>query len=291
MALSWDGLKKLGLPLKKQSQTTGDGPGTKCQGCGELLLKKTLVENLGVCMQCDFHHRIGARHRMRLMIDEGSFDERYSNLISKDPLNFTGVKSYRSKLEESCRKTGESSALLTGIGNIEGRRIAFGASDSFFIQGAMGSVLGEKFVRIAEDAVRDRLPLVIVSGGGGGACMYEGMFSLMQMAKTSAVLGKLHEAGLPFISICTDPTMGGVWASWASLGDIIIAEPKALIGFTGPRVIAETFRRELPDGFQTSEFLLKHGQVDMIVSRADMKERVACILTSLCGPVENSCSA
>ena len=283
MALSWDGLKKLRLPLKQQSTKPGDGPGTKCEGCGELLLKKTLDENLGVCAQCGYHHCISARRRINMLIDAGTFEERYRTLMSSDPLNFKGMKSYRSKLEESYRQTGEPSEMLVGLGNLDGRRVAVGASDNFFIQGSMGSVLGEKLCRITEDAIRERCPLILASGTGGGARMYEGMFSLMQMAKTSAALGKLHEAGLPFISICTDSTMGGVWASWASLGDIIIGEPRALIGFTGPRVIYETFRRELPEGFQSAEFLLEHGQLDMIVDRSEMKARLSGILRALCG--------
>jgi len=165
------------------------------------------------------------------------------------------------------------------------RRVAFGASDSFFLMGSMGSVLGEKVTRIAEDAAREGLPLVLVSGTGGGARMYEGLFSLMQMAKTSAALGRLHDAGLPYLSVVTDCTMAGVWASWAALGDLIIAEPKALIGFTGPRVIRETIKKELPAGFQSSEFLLEHGQVDMIVERKDLKATLARALDYLLGPL------
>ncbi|MHC4887724.1 MAG: acetyl-CoA carboxylase carboxyltransferase subunit beta, partial [Planctomycetota bacterium] len=252
--------------------------------CDEILFKKTLQENLGICPHCDHYHRLSARRRMEVTIDEGTFEERYGNLISKDILSFKGAKSYTSKLEESWKKTGETSAMLVGTGQVMNHPVAFGASDSFFIQGSMGSVLGEKFTRITEDAIKERLPLIVVSGTGGGARMYEGIFSLMQMSKTSAALGRLHDAGLPFISICTDCTMAGVWASWAALGDVIIAEPKALIGFTGPRVIQETIKKELPEGFQSSEFLQECGQVDMIVERKGMRESLNQILTYLCGP-------
>lgn len=284
MSMSWEGLKRFGLPKREQARPGEEGPATKCLMCKEILFKKTLHDNLGICPHCEYYHRLSARRRMEITLDEGSFQERYSNLISKDPLSFQGAKSYASKLKESWQKTGEASAMLVGTGRIMNHPVAFGASDSFFIQGSMGSVLGEKFTRITEDAIKERLPLIVVSGTGGGARMYEGIFSLMQMAKTSAALGRLHDAGLPYISICTDCTMAGVWASWAALGDIIIAEPKALIGFTGPRVIQETIKKELPEGFQSSEFLLKCGQVDMIVERKAMRDRMNQILTYLCGP-------
>ena len=176
-------------------------------------------------------------------------------------------------------------AVITGVGKLEGRPVAFGVTDSRFIMGSMGSVVGEKLSRLCEHAVRERLPVIFVSGSGGGARMYEGLFSLMQMAKTAAALGKVHEARLPYLSVCTDCTMAGVWASWAALGDVIVAEPKALIGFTGPRVIKTTINAELPEGFQLSEFLLEHGQVDMIVPRAEMRARLASLLGTMVGSV------
>ncbi|MFH0911140.1 MAG: acetyl-CoA carboxylase, carboxyltransferase subunit beta [Planctomycetota bacterium] len=285
MAISWSKLKSFGLPLRAQPTTEGDGPATKCAQCRELLIKKTLEENLGVCPHCRYHHRLSARRRMEITLDPDSFEERYANFVSKDILGFRGVKSYVEKLEESWRTTGESSAILTGLGRLEGRPVAFGATNSFFIQGSMGSVVGEKVARIVEDALRDSLPLLLISGTGGGARMYEGIYSLMQMSKTSAALGRLHDAGLPYLSVVTDCTMAGVWASWASLGDVILAEPQALIGFTGPRVISETIKKKLPEGFQSSEFLLEHGQVDMILDRKDMRATLARIFDYLCGPV------
>lgn len=233
MAISWDGIKRLGLPLKKQPKVSGDGPATKCEACNEMLIKKTLDDNLGVCQLCGYYHRLPARRRAEITLDTGSFEERYANLISGNPLNFTARTSYPEKLNRYWRATGEASAFLAGTGTITGRRVVFGASDGFFCQGSMGSVLGEKFTRLAEDALNEKMPLVVVSSTGAGARMEEGLISLMQMAKTSAALGRLHEAGIPFISVCTKFTMAGVWASWAALGDVIIAEPKALIGFTG----------------------------------------------------------
>ncbi|MHC4871410.1 MAG: acetyl-CoA carboxylase, carboxyltransferase subunit beta [Planctomycetota bacterium] len=281
----WQGLKRFGLQPKIMPKSSGDGPGTKCEGCEELLIKKTLDENLGVCPHCDYHHKITARRRAELTLDEGSFEERYENIVSKDPLDFKALKSYTEKMSRYQKMTKEPDALLCGTGLLDGRKVAFAASDGFFAQGSMGSVLGEKLTRIIEDAVEEKLPVIVVSGTGGGARMEEGLFSLMQMAKTSAALSKLHQAKLPFISICTKLTMAGVWASWAALGDIIIAEPKAIIGFTGARVIEQTIHQELPEGFQTSEFLLDHGQVDKIIHRKDMKENLGKILGYLCEPL------
>jgi acetyl-CoA carboxylase carboxyl transferase subunit beta len=284
MALSWDGLQRFGLPRRPQPTRSADGHATKCEGCGEILMKKTLGDNLGVCPHCDHHHRISARRRMEITLDEDSFEERYANLISKDPLSFRALKSYRDKLERYWRETGEPSSLLCGMGALAGHRVAFAASDGFFSQGSMGSVLGEKLSRIIEDAIEERAPVIAVSGTGAGARMEEGLLSLLQMAKTSAALGRLRRAGLPFISVCTRFTMAGVWASWAALGDLIFAEPRALIGFTGARVIKETIRKELPEGFQSSEFLLEHGQVDGIVHRSEMKKTLGRTLDYLVGP-------
>jgi acetyl-CoA carboxylase carboxyl transferase subunit beta len=283
MAISWDGLKQFGLPRRAQPTTAGDGPATKCESCGQMLIKKTLAVHLGVCPHCDYHHRLSARRRMEILLDEDSFEERYRELVSVDPLDFHARKSYRESLQKYWKETGEPSSLLCGVGALEARPVAFAASDGFFAQGSMGSVLGEKLTRIIEDAIEQKLPLIVVSGTGGGARMQEGLYSLMQMAKTSAALGRLHDAGLPFISVVTKYTMAGVWASWAALGDLIIAEPQAVIGFTGARVIKETIKKELPEDFQSAEFLLKHGQVDMIVERKDMKPTLSQILTYLCG--------
>ncbi len=279
----WNGLR--GIQPKKQPARSeeGTGPAAKCGGCGEQVMKLTLREKLYVCPHCDHHQRMGAWDRIAATLDIDSFEERDAALASLDPLEFQAVKSYREKLNEAYASTRMLSAMVSGRGEIERRPVAFGVTDSDFIMGSMGSVVGEKFTRLAEYAIAERLPLIVVSGSGGGARMYEGLYSLMQMAKTSAALARLREAGLPFLSICTDCTMAGVWASWAGLGDIIIAEPKALIGFTGPRVIKATINAELPEGFQLSEFLLAHGQVDMIVSRAQMRARIADVLAGLLG--------
>ena len=213
-----------------------------------------------------------------LLLDEGSFVEEEVDLRSADPLGFKGVKSYKEKLIEDQTKTGLPGACVVGRGALDGKKIAFGVTDSRFIMGSMGSVVGEKVTRLVETALNWRLPLVIVSGSGGGARMYEGMLSLMQMAKTSAALAKLNQTDLPYISVLTNPTMAGVMASFASLGDVVIAEPGALIGFTGPRVIEQTIREKLPEGFQTSEFLLEHGLIDMVVSRCELKPTISQLL-------------
>ncbi|MBD3426374.1 MAG: acetyl-CoA carboxylase carboxyltransferase subunit beta [Candidatus Omnitrophica bacterium] len=245
---------------------------TKCPECGEMLYNKTLKDNLEVCPKCDYHFRMGAHERIQSMVDTGSFQEICKGMTSKDPLKFKGPSDYPTKIKKDQKTTGLKDAAVVGEAKINGRRVALGATDSRFIMGSMGSVVGEKITRIIEHAQKERIPLVIVSGSGGGARMYEGMLSLMQMAKTSAALDKLNRSGGLFISVLTNPTMAGVMASFASLGDIIIAEPKALIGFTGPRVIQQTIKQELPEGFQSSEFLLEHGLIDRIVHRRDMRE-------------------
>ena len=254
----------------------------KCEDCGELIYNKQLEELLRVCPKCNYHFVLGAQDRIRLLLDEGSFAEYDPNMISEDPLVFVGVKDYKDKIKEDQAATGLKEAAVTGEGAINGKRIIFGVTDSRFIMGSMGSVVGEKIVRAFENATKAGLPIVIVSGSGGGARMYEGILSLMQMAKTSAAVARHKEAGLLYISVLTNPTMAGVMASFASLGDIIIAEPKALIGFTGPRVIEQTIHQRLPAGFQRSEFLLEHGLIDMVVHRKNLKEtlyQLLCYLT------------
>jgi acetyl-CoA carboxylase carboxyl transferase subunit beta len=258
-----------------------EGLWTKCEDCGDIIYNKALEENMKVCPKCNYHFVLTAPERITTLLDAGSFEERDSGLRSIDPLLFKGPKSYEEKLKEDQKMTGLSEACISGRGAMEGRRVIFVVTDSRFIMGSMGSVVGEKIARAAELATNLRLPLVIVSGSGGGARMYEGLFSLMQMAKTSAAIAKLHEAGVPYISVLTNPTMAGVMASFASLGDIIIAEPKALIGFTGPRVIEQTIRQKLPPGFQRSEFLLEHGLLDMIVQRKNLKSSVAQVIDYL----------
>ena len=248
-----------------------EGIWTKCEECGEIIYNKTLEEDFKVCPKCDYHFTLSAAERVVQLIDEGTFKEADRLLTSADPLKFRGPKAYPVKLKEDQAATGLVDAVITGEGLMEQRRVALAVTDSRFIMGSMGSVVGEKLTRLIEQATKKKLPLIIVSGSGGGARMYEGMFSLMQMAKTSQALAKHHEAGLLFISVLTNPTMAGIMASFASLGDLILAEPKALIGFTGPRVIEQTIRQKLPEGFQTSEFLLEHGMIDNIVHRRQLK--------------------
>ena len=251
----------------------------KCPDCGDVVFKKGIIENHKVCPKCNYHFRLDIRERIKMMFDKKSFKEFNSNLASVDPLGFKAHKSYKEKLKEDQKKTGLTEAAITGEGKISGHRVAAGLTDANFIMGSMGSVVGEKIVRAVEKSIEEKIPFITVSGSGGGARMYEGMFSLMQMAKTSAAIAKLHAAGILYISIMTDPTMGGVSASFASLGDVIIAEPKALIGFAGPRVIEQTIRQKLPDGFQRAEFMLKHGQLDMVVHRKDMVPTLIKILS------------
>ena len=248
-----------------------EGLWTKCEECGEIIYNKTLEEDFKVCPKCDHHFTLSAPERVAQLIDEGTFREMDKALCSADPLQFQGPKSYTAKLKEDQLATGLTDAVITGEGLLNNKKVSLGVTDSRFIMGSMGSVVGEKLTRLIERATKKKSVLIIVSGSGGGARMYEGMLSLMQMAKTSAALAKHHEAGLLFISVLTNPTMAGIMASFASLGDLILAEPKALIGFTGPRVIEQTIRQKLPEGFQTSEFLLEHGMIDNIVHRRQLK--------------------
>jgi len=254
---------------------------SKCPSCGEIVFRKKFEENLKVCSKCNYHFTLRAEERIHLTVDKGSFEEMDKYITSPDPLNFQGPRSYKEKLKEEQEKTKMNDAVITGKAKINGLNTIIGVTDSQFMMGSMGCVLGEKITRAAERAVEEKLPLIIISGSGGGARMQEGMFSLMQMAKTSGALAKLKKEKLPYISVLTNPTMAGVLASFASLGDVLIAEPKALIGFTGPRVIEQTIRQKLPKGFQTSEFLLEHGLIDMIVSRQDLKQRLSLLIEYL----------
>jgi acetyl-CoA carboxylase carboxyl transferase subunit beta len=255
-----------------------DGLWTKCEECGEVLYNKTLDENLRVCPKCSFHFILNAPERVKMLVDEGTFTEFDKNMVSADPLSFKGPKTYKEKLEQDQAATGLKDAIITGVGRANGVAMVFAVTDSRFIMGSMGSVVGEKITRAIEYATANRLAMVIVSGSGGGARMYEGMFSLMQMAKTAVALHYHKLARLPYISVLTNPTMAGIMASFAGLGDVMIAEPKALIGFTGPRVIEQTIRQKLPAGFQRSEFLLDHGLIDMIVHRKDLKKHLSQIV-------------
>ncbi|WP_003543299.1 acetyl-CoA carboxylase, carboxyltransferase subunit beta [Desulfotomaculum nigrificans] len=252
-----------------------EGLWVKCSRCNEILYNKELEKNFKVCHKCNFHFRLGARERIRITLDEGSFKEFDTDLTTINPLDWPN---YPEKVALAQETTGLPEAAVTGSGTIEGYPVVIGVLDSHFIMGSMGSVVGEKITRAVERAMEKRLPLIIFATSGG-ARMQEGILSLMQMAKTSAALARFNQAGLLYISVFTDPTTGGVTASFASLGDIIIAEPGALIGFTGPRVIEQTIRQKLPDGFQRAEFMRQHGMVDMIVNRPQMKETLAQLLS------------
>lgn len=265
--------------LRKKSMPAGLW--TKCPSCQAVMFNKTLRENLLVCTKCSYHFIMGAMERIHHLVDENSFVEIDANLRSEDPLKFSAVKSYTEKIKQDQKKTGLKEACVTGTAKILGKDCALGVTDSRFIMGSMGSVVGEKITRLIEHALEKKLTLIIVSGSGGGARMYEGALSLMQMAKTSIALARYQKEKLSFISVLTNPTMGGVMASFASLGDIIIAEPRALLGFAGPRVIEQTIRQKLPADFQTSEFLLDHGLVDMVIERQYLKQKLALLLEYL----------
>jgi len=257
-----------------------EGLWQKCPSCGELIHNLELVQNLHVCPKCDHHFTLTAKERLRVLLDEESFEEQDAKMASVDILKFTGQASYTDRLKSYQKKTGLRDAVTTGRGRIEEQGVAIGVLDFNFIAATMGSVVGEKLTRMIEGATKDRLPVIIISASGG-ARMYEGVVSLMQMAKTCGALALHGKAGLPYISILTHPTTGGVSASFATIGDIIIAEPKAMIGFAGPRVIKETTHQDLPPGFQTAEFLEEHGLVDMIVHRKKMRETVAQLIRYL----------
>jgi acetyl-CoA carboxylase carboxyl transferase subunit beta len=261
--------------VKHPKRAVPEGLWKRCPGCNQTIFRKEAERRLGVCPECDYHWHVPAQERIRQVLDEGTFEEWDAELMPADPLEFVDKKPYKERLVEEQERTGLRDAALVGAGMIRGRRVAFGVTDFSFLVGSMGSVVGEKLTRTVERATEQQLPLIIISGGGGGARMQEGMFSLMQMAKVSAALARFDQAGGLFISVLTNPTMGGVAASFAALGDVIFAEPKALIGFAGPRTIRETIRIELPKGFQTSEFLLEHGFIDRIVRRQDLKSEIA----------------
>ncbi|MEA1951418.1 MAG: acetyl-CoA carboxylase, carboxyltransferase subunit beta [Planctomycetota bacterium] len=252
-----------------------EGLWRRCPGCQQTIFRKEAERQQGVCPECDYHWYVSARDRIDQVLDEGTFEQWDANLEPVDPLNFVDKKPYHQRLKEEQERTGLRDAAVVGTGMIRARRVAFAVTDSSFIMGSMGSVVGEKLTRTIERATVEGLPLIIISGSGGGARMHEGILSLMQMAKVSAALARFDAAGGLYISVLTNPTMGGVAASFASLGDVVFAEPKALIGFAGPRTIKATLRIELPKGFQTSEFLLEHGFIDRIVRRQNLKSEIA----------------
>ena len=247
-----------------------EGLWVKCDNCRQILYNKELARNFKICPKCGFHFRLSAPERLRMLFDDEKYVEIETGLRSSDPLKFRDSKKYRDRLRDAEAAVGPSDAILIGTGSLEAMPVVIGAMEFFFMAGSMGSVVGEKIARAAERALTDRHPLILVSTSGG-ARMQEGILSLMQMAKISAALGRLAEGKIPYISVMTDPTTGGVTASYAMLGDLNIAEPNALIGFAGPRVIEQTIRQTLPEGFQRSEFLLEHGMLDLIVERSEMK--------------------
>lgn len=260
--------KKLDMP---------DGQWVKCESCGEIIHNKQLELNLWVCLKCNHHFRIGSKEYIDILFDKGSFRETDKKMKSADPLEFEDTKKYKERISSTIKKSGLMDAVKTGTGKINGQKISFACMDFKFIGGSMGAVVGEKIARAIDRAYKDKVPFVLISQSGG-ARMMEGAFSLMQMAKTSARLARLSDAGLPFISVLTDPTTGGVTASYAMLGDVNIAEPNALIGFAGPRVIKQTIGKDLPKGFQRSEFLQEKGFLDFIVNRKDLKEKISSLI-------------
>jgi acetyl-CoA carboxylase carboxyl transferase subunit beta len=273
--------------FKKTKETRTDKKGkipeglwVKCDGCKEIIYKKEIEKNLKICPKCNYHFRISARERMKLLVDEGSFVEMDGNLASIDPLHFKDSISYKDRIKENQKKSGLKEAVISGDALIKGRPVSIIIMDFSFMGGSMGSVVGEKVSRAAERAIEKKQPLIAVSASGG-ARMQEGIFSLMQMAKVSAAIGRLKDSGFLYISVLCDPTFGGVTASFATLGDIIIAEPKSLIGFAGPRVIEQTIKQPLPDDFQRADFLLEHGMIDMVVDRKSLKETLARLFEML----------
>ncbi len=256
-----------------------EGLWVKCDNCKEIIYRKEVDKNFKVCPKCDYHFRISAQERLPYLVDEGSFLEVEDGLSPKD---FLGFKDYKEKLKSSRKKTGLKDAIISGEARIGGKPVSLIIMDFNFMGGSMGSVVGEKIVRAVERAIEKKTPFVSVASSGG-ARMQEGILSLMQMAKTSAAVARLGDAGLPFISVLTDPTFGGVTASFAMLGDLIVAEPKSLIGFAGPRVIEQTIKQQLPSGFQRAEFLLEHGMIDMIVPRKDMRATLSRVIDFFAG--------
>jgi acetyl-CoA carboxylase carboxyl transferase subunit beta len=274
--------KKQAHEALAEKRSVPTGLWQKCDGCGEILESQAVAAAFGVCPKCSFHFTLSTADRIRLLTDEGSFDERDLGVQPEDRLGFRDTKRYADRLRATAKSVGVPDAFREGLARIEGQRVAIGFFVFEFMGGSMGSVVGEKIARLFERALAERVPAIICSASGG-ARMQEGILSLMQMAKTTAALARLRAAGLPYVSVLLHPTTGGVAASFAMLGDLILAEPRALIGFAGPRVIEQTIRQKLPAGFQRAEFLLAHGMVDAIVDRRELKHRLAQ-LTRLLGP-------
>jgi len=267
---------------EKKRKEMPEGLWTKCPGCDEMVHHIALEENMRVCPKCGHHFAMGSMERISTLVDEGSFKEADAEMTAVDPLGFKGVATYEDRLKTYRKKTGLIDAVITGSGKMGGNPVGLAVMDFSFLAATMGSVVGEKITRIIEASTKEKKPVIIVCASGG-ARMYEGMLSLMQMAKTSGALARHSEAGLPYIAVLTNPTTAGVMASFATLGDIALAEPKAMIGFAGPRVIKETTHQELPAGFQTAEFLLEHGLIDEIVPRSKMRETIITIIENLMG--------
>ena len=282
MSLSWFE-KLMPTSIRTDSSTkrgVPEGLWTKCTSCNAVLYRAELERNLDVCPKCNHHMRVFGRKRLAMFLDEGSTEEIGANLVPFDKLKFKDSKKYKDRLIQAQKNTGEKDALIVMRGKVKGVHVVAAAFDFRFMGGSMGSVVGERFLRAANYALEEKVPLICFSASGG-ARMQEALFSLMQMAKTSAVLARLAKNRIPYISVLTEPTMGGVSASFAMLGDVHIAEPRALIGFAGPRVIEQTVREKLPEGFQRSEFLLEHGAIDMVVDRRDLRDRIASLALML----------
>jgi acetyl-CoA carboxylase carboxyl transferase subunit beta len=276
--MAWFKRSKENISPDSQKKDLPDGLWEKCPSCGEIVHKKQLESNLWTCVKCNYHFRIGSVEYIDILLDKGTFKEMDKKMRSSDPLGFEDTKKYTDRIQQTIKKLGLYDAIKTGTGKVNGMDVALGCMDFKFIGGSMGSVVGEKIARLVDRAYKNKIPLIIVSASGG-ARMMEGAFSLMQMAKTSSRLARLADAKIPYISVLTDPTTGGTTASYAMLGDIHIAEPQALIGFAGPRVIKQTIGKDLPAGFQRSEFLLEQGFVDIISSRKDLKNNIFNVLT------------
>ncbi|MEK9137999.1 MAG: acetyl-CoA carboxylase, carboxyltransferase subunit beta [Bacteroidota bacterium] len=278
--MAWFRRSKEKISAETQKKEMPDGMWVKCDECGEIIHKKELEQNLHTCVKCNHHFRIGGKEYIEIILDPDSFKEHDRKMRSVDPLKFTDTKRYRDRIPEAIKKTGLYDAARWGTGTVNKQHVVLAVMDFAFIGGSMGSVVGEKVGRAVDKAWKTKTPLIVVSSSGG-ARMMEGALSLMQMAKTSAKLARLADAGIPYISVLTDPTTGGVTASYAMLGDVHIAEPGALIGFAGPRVIKQTIGKDLPPGFQRSEFLLEHGFIDQVVHRKELKNAISQVLTLL----------
>ena len=278
--MPWFKRSKENISPDSQKKDLPDGMWEKCPSCGEIIHKKQLETNLWTCLKCGFHFRIGSAEYIDILLDKGTFRETDKKMRSADPLEFEDTKKYSERISETIKKLGLNDAVKTGTGKLNGIDVAFGCMDFKFIGGSMGSVVGEKIARLTDRALKHKRPLIIVSSSGG-ARMMEGALSLMQLAKTSSRLARLAEAKIPYISVMTDPTTGGTTASYAMLGDVHIAEPLALIGFAGPRVIKQTIGKDLPKGFQRAEFLMERGFVDIVSPRKDLKQTIYNVLTLL----------